>query len=145
MQRIGVIWPRHPTLITANISANNIIPYKRRAHKEIKSAVTKSYKEAVRSDQCKEWNKEITQELENMIKLNVWTIRGARDGDHPITSMWVSKVKKDDQQQVTKYKVQLCAQGFHQIQGLDYPQTFSPTGRISKLQELISNTTVNNY
>ncbi|MBW0460937.1 hypothetical protein O181_000652 [Austropuccinia psidii MF-1] len=113
-QRIRVIGPRHPTLITRDISSKNILPYRRRAHKEIKLKIQKSYQEAINSLKCKKWKEEISKELDKMIKLKVWKIR-----DHPITSTWVFKVKKDDQQQITKEKERLCAQGFHQIQGLD--------------------------
>ncbi|MBW0463880.1 hypothetical protein O181_003595 [Austropuccinia psidii MF-1] len=132
-QRIRVIGPRNPTLISGSVSTNNILPYRTREHWAIKSNVPKSYQEAARSDQRKEWRNSITQDLNNMTRLNVWTIRDDKDKDHPITSTWAFKAKKDDQQQITKYEARLCAQGFHQIQDLDYTQTFSPTGYISSL------------
>ncbi|MBW0473126.1 hypothetical protein O181_012841 [Austropuccinia psidii MF-1] len=79
-----------------------------------------------------------------MEKLEVWTIRDKTPKDHPITCTWVFKVKVDDEKRVIEHKARLCAQGFHQIQGLDYSQTFSPTGQISLLRALISNAAVNN-
>ncbi|MBW0500543.1 hypothetical protein O181_040258 [Austropuccinia psidii MF-1] len=78
-----------------------------------------------------------------MQTLEVWTIRDKIPKDHPITCTWVFKVTEDNQKRVIEHKERLCAQGFHQIQGLDYSQNFSPTGQISSLRALISNAAVN--
>ncbi|MBW0582486.1 hypothetical protein O181_122201 [Austropuccinia psidii MF-1] len=51
-QRIRVIGPRHPTLISSNVTTDNILSYKRRAHRTTKSTVPKTYEEATKSEQC---------------------------------------------------------------------------------------------
>ncbi|MBW0511954.1 hypothetical protein O181_051669 [Austropuccinia psidii MF-1] len=61
-QRISVIGPRHSTLIAGEVFTKNSLPNRRSEHQEIKSTVQKSSHEAVRSDQCKEWKKEITKD-----------------------------------------------------------------------------------
>ncbi|MBW0478423.1 hypothetical protein O181_018138 [Austropuccinia psidii MF-1] len=45
-QRIRVIAPRHPTLISSDVTTDKILPYKRRAHRTTKSTVPKTYEEA---------------------------------------------------------------------------------------------------
>ncbi|MBW0473124.1 hypothetical protein O181_012839 [Austropuccinia psidii MF-1] len=144
-RRIRSIGPRHPTLITGDVSEANILPYQRRAHQTVEtSKVPNNYQKAINSRDGNRWKEAISKELNNMEKLEVWTIRDKTPKDHPIPCTWVFKVKEDDQKRVIEHKARLCAQGFHKIQGLDYSQTFSPTGQISLLQALISNAAFNN-
>ncbi|MBW0510261.1 hypothetical protein O181_049976 [Austropuccinia psidii MF-1] len=93
-RRIRVIGPRHPILNSANVSTNNILPYRKGAHKTIESAIPKSFEKAAESGQFKECKNAIAKELDNLTRLNVWAIRDAKDKDHPITSTWVFKVQK---------------------------------------------------
>ena len=39
---------------------------------------------------------------------------------------WVFKIKRDTTGKITCYKARLAAQGFTQIKGLDFHQTFAP-------------------
>lgn len=52
--------------------------------------------------------------------------------------MWVFRKKKDHTGKVIEYKARLCAQGFSQIPGIDYEQTFAPMGQLNSLRALIS-------
>ncbi|MBW0484240.1 hypothetical protein O181_023955 [Austropuccinia psidii MF-1] len=79
-----------------------------------------------------------------MEKLNVWTLRKKLINDHPITSTWVFKEKQDSAGETIEYKAHLCAHGFHQIPGLDYQNTFAPTGRLSSSQTIISVAAIKN-
>ncbi|MBW0567940.1 hypothetical protein O181_107655 [Austropuccinia psidii MF-1] len=80
-----------------------------------------------------------------MKRLNIWEVVDRKPSNHPITTTWVFKVKRNHNNSITEKKARLCAQGFHQIEGLDYLKTFSQTGKISSLQLLISHATINNY
>ncbi|MBW0542659.1 hypothetical protein O181_082374 [Austropuccinia psidii MF-1] len=73
-----------------------------------------------------------------MKRLGVWSIEDKEANDHLIATTWVFKVKRDHNDKVLEHKARLCAQGFHQIEGHDYLNTFSPTGRVSSLRVLIS-------
>ncbi|MBW0495210.1 hypothetical protein O181_034925 [Austropuccinia psidii MF-1] len=140
-RRIRVIGPRHPTLISSEIRTNNILPFSRRAHKTDvvrNSTAPASFKNATEGNDKQEWTLAINKELDNMKRLGVWSIEDKKANDHPITTTWVFKVKRDHNNKIIEHKARLCAQGFHQIEGLDYLNTFSPTGRISSLRVLIS-------
>ncbi|MBW0539982.1 hypothetical protein O181_079697 [Austropuccinia psidii MF-1] len=99
----------------------------------------------MKSSNKEEWRLEIQKEIHNINKLNVWTLREKTDNDHPITSTWIFKEKRDDSGKITEYKARLCAHGFHQIAGIDYKNTFAPTGRLSSLHTLISFASINKY
>ncbi|MBW0491102.1 hypothetical protein O181_030817 [Austropuccinia psidii MF-1] len=93
-RRIRVIGPRHPTLITGDVSEENILPYRRRAHQTVEtSIVPRNYQQAVDSKDSNKWKNAIVKELNNMEKLDVWTIRDKTPKDHPITCTWVFKLK----------------------------------------------------
>ncbi|MBW0549424.1 hypothetical protein O181_089139 [Austropuccinia psidii MF-1] len=85
------------------------------------------------------------KDLDEMNRLNFWKIVDRKQSDHPITTTWVFKVKRNHKHSLTEHKARLCAQGFHQIEGLDHLNKFSPTGRISSLQLLISHAARKNY
>ncbi|MBW0493301.1 hypothetical protein O181_033016 [Austropuccinia psidii MF-1] len=53
-RRIRIIGPRHPTLITGDISENNILPYQRRVHQTIETnPIPKSYQQEMESGNLK--------------------------------------------------------------------------------------------
>ncbi|MBW0473209.1 hypothetical protein O181_012924 [Austropuccinia psidii MF-1] len=147
-QRIRVIGPRHPTLISSDINSENMLPFHRRqprmnTTKQICS-IPNSFEEAMKSSNKEEWRLEIKKIL-NINKLNVWTLREKTYNDHPITSTWIFKEKRDDSGKTIEYMACLCTHGFHQIAGIDYQNTFAPTGRLSLLRTLISFASVSKY
>ncbi|MBW0536620.1 hypothetical protein O181_076335 [Austropuccinia psidii MF-1] len=147
-ERIRVIGPRHPTLISSEIDSNNILPFPQRQARVNLTSVNsnpKTFNEAMISPNREDWDLAIKRELQNMENLDVWTLRNKKDNDHPITSTWVFKKKIDDAGKTIEYKARLCAHGFHQIAGLDYQSTFAPTGRLSSLCALISFATIHKY
>ncbi|MBW0476114.1 hypothetical protein O181_015829 [Austropuccinia psidii MF-1] len=148
-QPIREIGPRHPMPISSDINSKNILPFHRRQPRTNLTkqlcSVPNSFEEAIKSSNKDEWHLAIQKEILNINKLNVWTLRDKMSNDHPITSTWIFKEKQDSSGKVTEYKACLCAHGFLQIAGLDYQNTFAPTGRIFLLQTLISFASINKY
>ncbi|MBW0558248.1 hypothetical protein O181_097963 [Austropuccinia psidii MF-1] len=147
--RIKVIGPRHPTLISSEMNSENILLFPQRQQRANITnqgcSTPKSFNEAMTSPNKENWNTAIKKELENMEKLNVWTLRKKTTKDHPITSTWVLKEKQNNTGNTAEYKACLCAHGFQQISGLDYHRTFAPTGRLSSLCPLISFAKIHKY
>ncbi|MBW0482598.1 hypothetical protein O181_022313 [Austropuccinia psidii MF-1] len=148
-QRIKVIGPRHPTLISSKINSKNILPFSRRQPRTNLTnqaySTPRSFNEAMSGLNKEKWNYSVKKELQNIEKLNVWTLRKKQIDNHPITSTWVFKEKQDSAGKTIEYKARLCAHGFHQIPGLDYQNTFAPTGRLSSLRTLISFAAIQKY
>ncbi|MBW0476654.1 hypothetical protein O181_016369 [Austropuccinia psidii MF-1] len=97
-----------------------------------------SYSSSVsgRKDSC-QWIAVIAKELEMMKNLEVWDVVDLEPHHKVVGTTWVFRRKKNPINQ-TKYKVQLCAQGFAQTLGEDYSKTFSPTGKMHSLRTLIA-------
>ncbi|MBW0484984.1 hypothetical protein O181_024699 [Austropuccinia psidii MF-1] len=98
VRRIKVIGPRNPTMITSDISTNSILPFRWKNHNTTKKEHEKApnnFKKATQGKDALEWKEAIIKELEKINRLNVWTIVDRKPSDHPITTTWVFKVKRD--------------------------------------------------
>ena len=55
-----------------------------------------------------------------------------------IRSRWMFRVKRDNHGQVNRYKARLIAQGFSQVPGIDFNETFAPTIRLTTIRFIIA-------
>ena len=98
----------------------------------------KTYKEAVSGKHANRWIKAIDAELNNMRKHQVWEVVPCPKGRKLINTVWVFKVKQLADGRVDKLKGRLCVQGFTQVYGIDYWDTFSPVVRYDTLRTMLA-------
>ncbi|MBW0468182.1 hypothetical protein O181_007897 [Austropuccinia psidii MF-1] len=100
----------------------------------------KTYRQAMNCQFSDKWSKAIQTELENMEKHCVWSpiTKTTIEGENPLSTTWAFKQKTDENGHLTKFKARLCIRGFHQREGLDYGDVFSPTGRLTSLRLLLT-------
>ena len=55
-----------------------------------------------------------------------------------VTSKWIYKVKHAADGNVEKFKARFVAQGFSQVEGVDYDETFVSVARYTLIRALIS-------
>ena len=60
------------------------------------------------------------------------------DGRKPIGSKWVFKKKLNAAGKVEKYKAQLVAKGYSQVEGIDFDEIFSPVAKMTSIRFLLS-------
>ena len=60
-----------------------------------------------------------------------WVLEEPPPGANVISSKWVFKAKKDATGIITCFKARLVAQGFSQINGVDYDDTYAPVARLA--------------
>ncbi|MES7295863.1 reverse transcriptase domain-containing protein, partial [Cutibacterium acnes] len=66
-------------------------------------------------------------ELLSLNKRNVFGPVGITAADViPVGCKWVFVRKRNENNEITRYKVRLMAQGFSQRPGIDYDETYSP-------------------
>jgi len=63
--------------------------------------------------------------------MGVYDIVPQPKGCKVVGSKWVLHIKCGPDGQVQKYKARIVAQGFTQVEGLDYDQTFAPVVKLS--------------
>jgi Reverse transcriptase (RNA-dependent DNA polymerase) len=62
----------------------------------------------------------------------------APPGANIIGSKWVFKAKKDAAGNIARYKARLVAQGFSQIGGVDYDDTYAPVAKLASSRAIIA-------
>ncbi|KAL0371809.1 UNVERIFIED_CONTAM: Copia protein [Sesamum calycinum] len=87
----------------------------------------------------KSWKKTIQDELDSLNKREVFgPITPTPKGVKPVGYKWVFVRKRNEQNEVVRYKARLVAQGFTQKPGFDYIETYSPVVDATTLRFLIS-------
>ncbi len=84
------------------------------------------------------WEKAIEEELATLKKARTWKLEKAPPEANIIGSKWVFKAKKDAVGNVVHYKACLVAQGFSQISGVDYDDTYAPVAKMAFSQAIIA-------
>jgi hypothetical protein len=77
-------------------------------------------------------------ELRSINKCGVWTKQDPPPGTKVIPLKWVYKVKKNPDGTIARYKCRLVAQGFYQVFGEDYFQTYSPVAKFTSIRTVLA-------
>ena len=85
-----------------------------------------SFEEAVQEPT---WVDAMVEEYDSIVRNNAWEIFPRLVGNLVVGSRWIYKVKQAVVGSVEKYKERFVAQGFSQIEGIDYEETFAPVAR----------------
>jgi transposase InsO family protein len=94
--------------------------------------------EAKRRSDWPEWEKAILEELETLRAAGTWILEEAPPGANIIGSKWVFKAKKDAAGFIARLKARLVAQGFSQIGGIDFDDTYAPVARLASSRAIIA-------
>ena len=105
----------------------------------------KTFQEALRSPAAAQWKKAMDDEYNALVKNGTWTLCPLPKGRKAIGTKWVYKTKTDECGRVSRYKARLVAQGFSQIPGRDYVDTFSPVAKISSIRIILALSAVKDY
>ena len=84
------------------------------------------------------WEKAIQEELEMLCTAGTWHLEEPPHRANIIGSKWVFKAKKDATGNVIHYKAHLVAQGFSQIDGVDYDDTYAPVAKLASSHTIIA-------
>jgi hypothetical protein len=79
-----------------------------------------------------DWIIAMQEELNNFTRNEVWSIV-QRSKKNVIGTKWVFRNKQDEHGVVTRNKARLVAQGFTQVEGLDFGETYAPVARLESI------------
>lgn len=109
-------------------------PVTRALHTDTKSSTPQNYSEAINGSEKSKWQAAIDEELESMRTKNVFSqVTHIPHDRKPVGSRWVFTIKSDG-----RYRARLVAQGFSQVYGIDYFDTYSPTLQMDSLRILLA-------
>jgi hypothetical protein len=78
------------------------------------------------------------EELENFERNQVWTLVEPPRDVNVIGTKWVFKNKQGEDGEIVRNKAILVAQGFSQIEGLDFRETFAPVTHLKAIRILLA-------
>ena len=84
------------------------------------------------------WVNAMHEELENFERNKVWNLVEPPSGHNVIGTRWVFKNKQNEDGSVVRNKARLVAQGFSQVEGLDFDETFAPVARLEAIRILLA-------
>jgi hypothetical protein len=78
------------------------------------------------------------EELENFERNEVWTLVEPPRDVNVIGTKWVFKNKHGEDDETVRNKARLVAQGFNQVEGLDFGETFAPITCLEAIRILLA-------
>ena len=104
----------------------------------------RSYAEAMACPDAAEWEMACEAEKRAFEHMGVYEVVPRPKGRKVVGSRWVFRIKRGPDGTVLKYKARIVAQGFTQIEGVDYDETFAPVAKHTSLRVILALTAKHN-
>jgi hypothetical protein len=86
------------------------------------------------------------EELNNFKHNKVWSlVEKPKDCRNVIGTKWVFKNKQDANGIVVRNKARMVAQGYSQVEGTDYGETYAPVARLESIRILLAYASHHNF
>ncbi|KAF5481191.1 hypothetical protein F2P56_001861 [Juglans regia] len=87
----------------------------------------------------------MTVELRALEANSTWTLESLPPGKKPIRCKWIFKTKFKADGSIERYKARLVANGYTQVEGLDYHETFAPVAKMTTVRCLLAVAATKNW
>lgn len=84
------------------------------------------------------WYAVVKDEFDALQRNHTWSLVPLPPNRQSIGCKWVFWVKESADGSINRYKARLMAKGFHQIQGYDHNETFSPVVKSITVQLILT-------
>ena len=91
-----------------------------------------------------DWINAMNEELDNFKRNEVWELVERPSDHNVIGTKWVFRNKQDENGVVVRNKARLVAQGYTQVEGLDFDETFAPVVRLEAISILLAYASAHN-
>ena len=95
----------------------------------------KNVKEALTDEN---WIEAMQEELEQFLRNKVWNLVPRPMNTNIIGTKWIFKNKSNEFGTIIRNKARLVAQGYTQVEGIDFDETFAPVARLESIRLLLS-------
>lgn len=104
----------------------------------------KTYREAINSNEKKEWIAAMNDEFDSLMKNGTWILVSSPINQHIIDNRWVFKKKENPDGSLDRFKARLVVRGFDQVFGIDYNETFSPVVKHTSIRTIFALAAIRN-
>ena len=73
------------------------------------------------------------EELNQFVRNDVWELAPRPENVHVIGTIWIFKNKTDEDGQIIRNKSRLVVQGYTQVEGVDFHESFTPVARLESI------------
>lgn len=94
-----------------------------------------SFKEAVQHDG---WRQAMAAEIRALEEQETWVLQELPAGKKALGSMWVYTEKRDEHGVLQRLKARLVCFGNHQVEGIDYNETFAPVAKMVTVRTFLA-------
>jgi hypothetical protein len=91
-----------------------------------------------------DWVNAMHEELNTFARNEVWELVKRPSDHNVIGTKWVFQNKQDENGDLVRNKARLVAQGYTQVEGLDFDETFAPVARLEAIWILLAYATSHN-
>ncbi|KAH9769651.1 retrovirus-related pol polyprotein from transposon RE1 [Citrus sinensis] len=91
------------------------------------------------------WKQAMQAEFDALQKNSTWILVPREKAGKIVGNKWAFRVKYNPDGSISKYKARLVAKGFHQTQGVDFFETFSPVVKPCTIRIILSLTVMNHW
>ena len=93
-----------------------------------------------------DWLEGMYEELNNFERNKVWRlVEKPKECRNVIGTKWIFKNKQDESGIVVRNKARLVAQGYSQVEGIDYGETYAHVARLESICILLAYATHHNF
>jgi hypothetical protein len=97
----------------------------------------KTYAEAMSGPDATQWEMACADKMHVFKHMGVYKIVPHPADRKIIGSKWVFRIKRRPTGEIQKYKARIIAQGFTQIEGIDYDETFAPIAKLISIHAIL--------
>lgn len=94
----------------------------------------RTFAEALKSPNATHWKAACDKEIQCIKDKSVWHVVPRPKHKNVIKGRWVFKIKLREDGSISKFKALYVAKGYSQVEGVDFGETFSPTGKPSSFR-----------
>ena len=85
-----------------------------------------------------EYWKAACKEVKTLQSMGAWEVVDRGDGMNVIQSIWTFKLKHFPDSLIKKFKARFCARGNHQLEGIDFFETYAPVVQWTLVQMMLT-------
>jgi hypothetical protein len=105
----------------------------------------RNYARAVNQKDGDRWQDAVNVELRNLWDMGVWHFELVPPGRKQTDARWLFDIKQNQDGSIKKYKAHYIVQGFSQVFGQDYHDTWAPTATFASLRMLFTVASLNQW